>query len=141
MCYLRSVNTIVAKEGHLVSALRIERFHARNFQPPPSWPPLVPIKTTWTEANLCARSVQLSNHRFTLRLRRPQIFSTEERAKGTHAAVAAKISTLLAFVVTARANEKTAVKAAIIPSLYDMHVTVYRTAMELTGKTEEITVP
>lgn len=65
----------------------------------------------------------------------------EKGGTGTHAVVAAKISTLLDFVARARASAKIAVNPAVIPSLYDIAVTVYKTAMEPTGSKDDITVP
>lgn len=59
---------------------------------------------------------------------------------GTYAAVAVNTSTLLAFVKTATLNENAAVNNAISPSLAAILWTMYSTAIDSTGSTEDRTI-
>jgi hypothetical protein len=59
----------------------------------------------------------------------------------TYAAVAANISTRLAFVATARHKQNNKVKAQMRPSLALGSVTKERTTIETRGATDDKTVP
>lgn len=60
--------------------------------------------------------------------------------QSTYADVAAKISAFLAFVIRARAKEKTAENTTTIPSLRPLEWIKYRATTEEMGRIDETTV-
>ena len=87
--------------------------------------PTLPTKTTWTLAKL-------------------EHFNTPSAncwAEKTHAAVAAKISILLASVANASTKENMRVKTQTSPSLTLVLLTTYKTMIETIGASEDTTVP
>jgi len=111
---------VSAEGGDVV--INLSRRVGRN-QPPDELPTLT--KTTWTLANLFRISMCVI---------------VQERG-GTHAAVAAKISILLAFVASARTKEKRRVKPHTRPSLILMLWIIYSTMIEIIGVNDDATVP
>ena len=84
----------------------------------------LPIKTTSTAANLSQVNISRS-------------WSCRT---GTHVAVAANISTLLAELKLARKPAKSAVDPAAIPMRAYVFLTRYRSRIETTGKVDDRTV-